>query len=162
MKCSMLFGVIFFAAASSCNNQTEKTPEAVTVQADTAKPAENKIMVPQSACYMAVMKNDTVSLKIEKFPNTVTGTLSYNFNEKDDNNGTIEGTLNGDTLIAAYTFTSEGKSSVRQAAFVITDSTAMEGFGPMEENAGKMMFKDLKGVNFKTGIKLHKIPCPVQ
>lgn len=161
MKCSMLFTVILIAAVSSCNNQTEKTMAASATQ-DTAKPIENKIMVPQSACYTSLIKKDTINLKIEKFPNVVTGNLSYNFYEKDDNSGTIDGTLKGDTLVAMYTFKSEGKSSVRQVAFLIADSTVTEGFAPMEEKAGNMMFKDLKTINFKTGIKFQKVICPEQ
>jgi hypothetical protein len=65
-------------------------------------------------------------------------------------------------LTADYTFKSEGKSSTRQVAFLISDTGVTEGFGPMEEKDGKSIFIDLKSINFKTGIQYQKIPCPLQ
>jgi len=55
----MLFGIIFIAAVSSCNNQTEKAPQATAVK-DTAKPAEDKNVLLQSACFI---KKDTFNVK---------------------------------------------------------------------------------------------------
>ncbi len=161
MKYSMLLIIIVAVIVFSCNNESKKSTEEATM-ADTTKSIENKIMIPQSTCYMSVTGKDTFNLKLEKFPNVVTGTLSYNFYEKDDNNGTIDGLLNGDTLTANYTFKSEGKSSIRQVAFLITDSSVIEGFAPMEKKEDKMMFKELKEINFKSGTKFIKIQCPIQ
>lgn len=153
--------ILTMVAATSCNNETRKAAE-LTATPDTTKPLENKIMIPTSGCYTFTKGRDTVNLKLEKFPHVVTGSLSYNYYEKDYNNGTIDGVLSNDTLVADYIFMSEGKSSVRQVAFLIADSSLTEGFGSVEEKEGKMVFKDLKTLNFKTGIRLHKITCPTQ
>ena len=37
--------------------------------------------------------------------------MLYQLKEKDRNDGTLQGTINGDTLIADYTFSSEGMLS---------------------------------------------------
>jgi hypothetical protein len=70
--------------------------------------------------------------------------------------------MRGDTLVADYTFMSEGKSSVRQVVFMVKDSIVTEGYGPQEEKDGKMIFKDLGKVDFSKGTKLQRIQCPVE
>ena len=117
--------IIIITFITSCNNsEPEKTAEAAPMQdSSAAKPAENKVMVPISGCYSFIKHKDTVLLKMDQFPNVVTGILSYHFYEKDSNNGDIDGTLHGDTLIADYKFMSEGKPSVRQVAFLLQDSS---------------------------------------
>jgi hypothetical protein len=60
---------------------------------------------------------DTVSMNLTHLGDSVTGTLVYNFKEKDKNTGTINGRMNGNILIAEYTFLSEGIQSCRQVAF---------------------------------------------
>lgn len=148
-------------AILSCNNQASE--KVATVQSDTASPAvENKIMIPSSVCYASYQGKDTVTLKTENFPNVVTGILRYNLYGKDRNKGEIDGVMHGDTLVADYRFQSEGAQSVRQVAFLLKDSTAIEGYGPMEEKDGKMIFKHLGGVDFSKGIKLRKVECPVE
>ena len=77
-------------------------------------------------------------MKVEVFENVVTGTLSYKFYQKDSNKGEFEGTLKGDTLLADYTFMSEGTQSVRQVVFLIKGETAIEGYGDIEEKDSKL------------------------
>lgn len=42
------------------------------------------------------------------------------------------------TLIADYTFWSEGRKSVREVAFLATDDGLVEGYGPVQEHSGNM------------------------
>ena len=156
--------IIIITFITSCNNsEPEKTADSVSIQdTSTTKPAENKVMVPISGCYSFIKNKDTVLLKMDQFPNVVTGNLSYHFHEKDSNNGSIDGKLHGDTLIADYKFMSEGKSSVRQVAFLLQENFATEGYGPQEEKEDKMVFKTLNEIDFKKGIQLKKIECAVQ
>ncbi len=158
MKHSFLFLFIAAIIITSCNNEPKKSTETTTAE-DTSKPVENKIMIPASSCYFSTIGKDTVKLKVEVFPNVVTGKLSYKFYEKDSNSGNFDGIMKGDTLIADYTFMSEGKSSVRQVAFLIKDNMATEGYGNMEEKEGKMVFKDIKGVSFGKALSLKKVEC---
>ena len=158
MKHSFL--VLFLAAIiiASCNNEPKKSTETTTAE-DTAKTVENKIMIPASSCYSSTTGKDTVTLKVEVFPNVVTGKLSYKFYEKDSNKGLFDGQLHGDTLLADYKFMSEGKLSTRQVIFLIKNNMATEGYGNMEEKNGKMVFKDIKGVSFGKGLILKKVEC---
>ena len=97
---------------ASCNNEPKKSTEILTVE-DTVKTVENKIMIPASSCYSSMTGKDTVTLKVEIFPNVITGKLSYKFNEKDSNKGEFDGQFHGDTLLADYKFMSEGQLSAR-------------------------------------------------
>ncbi|HEX5024633.1 MAG TPA: hypothetical protein VFV68_05145 [Agriterribacter sp.] len=153
----MLFIAICFAVA--CNNNPEQSS---SLNDDSRSVPENKIMIPNMVCYSGSSGKDTVFLKLEKFPNAVTGSLLYNFFEKDKSSGDIDGRLDGDMLIADYTFMSEGKQSTRQVAFLIQNSMATEGYGPVEEKEGKMVFTNLAEIDFSKGIQLHQITCPVE
>ncbi len=146
------------AMMAACNNEPKQSTE-ISTTADTPKAIENKIMIPASSCYTAVRGKDTFKLKVEVFPNVVTGKLLYDFNEKDSNNGEFDGLLRGDTLLADYKFMSEGKLSARQVIFLLKDSTATEGYGDMEEKEGKMVFKNVKDVTFGRGLVLKKAEC---
>lgn len=147
----------------SCNNQSQKIPSTDTSGAsaiDSSKPAdENKIQIATTICYAAMHPRDTTILRVDKFPNVVTGTLSYKIFQKDINNGEFDGVLHGDTLIASYNFSSEGKRSVRQIAFPLTDSTATEGFGDMQEKNDTMFFKNISNIDFSKGKELNRTNC---
>lgn len=141
----------------SCNKSTSSSTE--TNMTDSIALSENKAMIPVSTCYMSSMGKDTFHLKVEKFENVVTGQLNYLFHEKDKQRGTFEGVLHGDTLLADYTFMSEGKNSTRQIAFIINDSTAIEGYGEVEERDGKMIIKNTSLLQFGSGLQLKKVSC---
>lgn len=141
----------------SCNESQTKTE--ITAPADTSTLVENKIMIPSSTCYSSITGKDTFKLKVEVFPNVVTGKLSYRFFDKDSNSGEFDGQLHGDTLLADYKFMSEGKLSTRQVIFLIKDSVATEGYGDMEEKEGKMVFKNTKGITFGKGLILKMVEC---
>jgi hypothetical protein len=117
-------------AMISCNNGMNKNPVA-TKREDSAKPVGNQIMIPV--------------------------TLSYQFNEKDKNKGTVEGKLTGDTLLANYTFMSEGVQSIRQVIFLVRDNVVSEGYGAQQLTDGKMVFINLKEISFGESMPLKKV-----
>ncbi|MDO9373319.1 MAG: hypothetical protein Q7T76_02820 [Ferruginibacter sp.] len=151
--------VLLSITVGACNSTTTK--EAEPTSRDTTE-AEMKVMIPGMVCYAGVVGKDSIFLKTEKFPTVVTGKLQYNFNEKDDSNGDIDGVMHGDTLVAAYTFGAEGTTSVREVAFLLSESGAIEGYGPMEEKDGKMVFTNRSQLSFGSGFNLKTIPCPQQ
>ena len=158
MKYSFLVLSLAAIMIASCNNEPKKSTEITTVE-DTVKTVENQVMIPASSCYSSTTGKDTVTLKVEIFPNVVTGKLSYKFYQKDSNEGEFDGKFHGDTLLADYKFMSEGKLSTRQVIFLIKNNVAREGYGKMEEKNGKMVFKDMKGVSFASGLALNKVEC---
>ena len=159
MKYLFAILVITVWSFTGCNTGGNET---VTAPRDDTAAPEMKIMIPRMVCYVGVVGKDSVFLKTEIFPNVVTGSLASNFEAKDDSRGDIDGKLKGDTLLADYTFMAEGKSSVREIAFLLTDSSAIEGYGAMEEKNGKVMLTNKAELNFGKGFVLHVISCPQQ
>jgi hypothetical protein len=67
--------------------------------------------------------------------------------------------MKGDTLLADYFFLSEGTRSIRQVAFLKRGNSLLEGYGNIEEQNGKTVFKKDKGLSFGNGIILEKGTC---
>ena len=161
MKTFFILAIVS-AVFCACNNDSKQASTEISTEDSPKSEPEMKIQIPNMSCYAYVSGKDTIKLKLEKFPNVVTGMLAYLFNEKDKSKGTIDGVMRGDTLVADYTFMSEGKSSVRQVVFMVKDSIVTEGYGPQEEKDGKMIFKDLATVDFSKGTKMQRIQCPIE
>ena len=155
MKKLMLLGVVFMSVFVSCKKEKEMEEAPITSEEIIAE-------VPATAeCYSAIIKKDTVSMGLNiKGNQIISGTLSYKFFEKDKNKGTLVGEMKGDTLIANYTFMSEGVSSIRQVAFLKKGNTFVEGYGDVvDDNKGKVTFKDPKELKFDGNIVLLQVDC---
>lgn len=156
MKNLLYAALILFISCS------DPVPGADSTKADTVTGDTNQmhIQIPASTCYRYATASDTINLKVEKFPNVVTGMLSYRLKEKDKNTGEIEGVLKGDTLIAEYSFMSEGTRSLRPVIFLLQNNTAVEGYGKMRDDGnGKMIFDDITKIDFSKGTALTVVPC---
>lgn len=102
-------------------------------------------------CYRMIIKNDTAIMSLNTQGDSVSGSLSYNWYERDDNNGTFKGIIKNDSLIVAdYTFQSEGITSVRQVAFKIRDSVLLQGYCELQERNDTSFFRDVNLVIFDT------------
>jgi hypothetical protein len=132
----------------SCNSQPQKSKENI--------PSANENPL---VCYRYTNKKDTVILKTMYVNDSVTGTLVYNFYQKDKYSGTIEGQMKGELLIADFTFFSTGVKSVRQVAFKKKNKTFIEGYGETEEKNGKTAFKNIDSLNFPQSIVLAQADC---
>jgi hypothetical protein len=155
MKKVIVSGLVFMSVLVSCKKEK---------QVETIPDALEKIVVEEAVsdeCYSASIKKDTILMNLTIKGNEVTnGKLSYKFYEKDQNEGTLVGKLRGDTLIADYTFMSEGVSSVRQVAFLKKGNTYVEGYGDVvDDNKGKVTFKDIKQLKFEGKTVLSKVDC---
>ncbi len=113
----------------------------------------------EEECYSYVTPRDTVYLHISRKNRNITGDLTYKLYEKDSNQGSLDGRIKGDTLLAEYTFNSEGRSSIREVIFLKKGESYVEGFGPVTEKEGKMTFQDHKNITFINGITLTKTSC---
>lgn len=155
MKKVILFSAVFMSVFVSCKK--EKEVEEVPVPS-----GEIVVEEPVSEeCYSVIIKKDTVSMSLNIKGNQIaSGKLTYNFFEKDKNQGTLVGEIKGDTLFAEYTFMSEGVSSIRQVAFLKKGNTYVEGYGDVVyDNKGKVTFKDPKQLKFEGNIVLSKVDC---
>jgi hypothetical protein len=134
---------------AACHEQTTQA---------TQEPATPAPTGPQ--CYAHISATDTVRLTLQTTQPTVTGRLTYRYFEKDRNQGTISGTMHGDTLLADYTFQSEGVTSVRQVALLRRDIGFIEGFGPVAERQGKTVFTQPHALQFDAKYTLLPVACP--
>ena len=110
-------------------------------------------------CYAYTNNRDTASLTLISTGPIVTGELNYQNFEKDSNTGMLKGEMRGDTLVADYTFNSEGMQSIRQVAFLSKNGELLEGFGDVIEKDGKMVFKTLSTLKFGNSITFTKVNC---
>jgi hypothetical protein len=148
---SFLLTIIIF----SCNNETEKTtPETDTIAVSPASADD-----PAHFCYEFITNQDTVQLELVVGPDDmISGDLLYQLAGKDRNKGTLKGVIYEDTILADYTFMSEGKQSVREITFLKKDSSLTEGYAAMEEADGKIQFKSGVIPQYK-GMKLMLRNC---
>ena len=111
-------------------------------------------------CYQGIQDKDTIRMTlITKGDKLQYGKLSYDYFEKDHSEGTLVGAFRGDTLYAKYSFQSEGMMSVREVIFLKQGRNYIEGFGPVTEDHGKVVFQNLKAVQFNDAIPLMEVPC---
>ena len=87
---------------------------------------ENNNNAVTTECYAFTKNGDSILMQLNLNGQHANGTLDYNLKEKDRNKGTFNGTMKDDTLIADYTFSSEGMQSVRQVAFVRNQNDLVE------------------------------------
>lgn len=148
---TLFTGIIIFF--SSCGNSEH--------EAETKDSSGNQPPVKTSTenCYRYIGNNDTVILKITESNGAVSGTLMYNYFEKDKNTGTIKGEMKGDLLVAEYAFHAEGMESVRAVAFKKMGKNFMEGYGESEMKDGKDVFKDINALNFSNSVLLSPYDC---
>ena len=142
-----LFGAIFTLFFSCNNNQNDNNEK---------KPAEVK---DEWNCYHYMKNKDTVILKVKTVNGLVKGTLIYNLYEKDKNRGTIDGRIEGEILLADYTFNSEGTTSIRPVAFKKSGNNFIEGFGETENKNGKEAFKNIDSLNYDHSFMLVPFDC---
>ena len=142
---------IFTSALAACQSNSTKTPSSnaeVTKTEDSPK-----------HCYQYISQKDSAFLSLETKNNQVTGTLSYNLFEKDKNNGAITGIVKGDTIIADYTFQSEGMTSIREVVWLKKNDQLLEATGDIEEINGKAKFKNLSTLSFGKSMIFKKTDC---
>ena len=149
--------IIMSSVFISCKNETALPPAQITPDS----PKEAQIAEPAGdQCYVSSANNNTVKLSFNvNSHQEVNGKLSYNLYGKDKNEGDLIGNMKGDTLIADYTFSSEGVSSVREVAFLQKDGTLIEGYGPTVMANGKVSFTDKKTLKFDAQNTLLKVDC---
>ncbi len=146
-----LFIMLLASLIIACNSNKEKVTTTITDPVP--------IPDPISECYHYATPNDTIKLKLIHVGESITGTLVYKLHEKDKNVGTIQGSMHGDTLIANYTFISEGIRSVRQVAFKKEGQSFSEGHGIQIAYNDRFIFKHIDSLQFDDPFRLTMIDC---
>ncbi|GEP51245.1 hypothetical protein FNO01nite_19170 [Flavobacterium noncentrifugens] len=155
MKNKILIAGFCGALAFSCNKKAE-TEAKETIAPDVEAPA---VVAVEKECYEFVKNKDTVTLSLTRNENDASGSLTFNWFEKDDSNGIFKGMFKGDTLVADYTFQAEGTSSVREMVFLKKGDVFYPGYGEMVEKENKQVFKDPKSIKFDDAVKIARTAC---
>ncbi len=160
MKNQLLPTLFIMISLLGCNNSGNKNNEQILKEPEAVKENQHKGWGTGSSCFLYATDRDTVFLQLNPPLNgKVIGDLSYFFYEKDGNVGQIEGEIHGDTLFADYIFLSEGLTSVREVAFLLGEDQVKEGYGDVEEQDGKMVFRHRDSLDFSNGLAMPKVPC---
>jgi hypothetical protein len=153
MRYFFLLAVITFAACNSSEDAPGKTGNGTDKRAKAPEP------IAVINCYKGINNRDTVLLDLTTIDKGVSGNLQYNFFEKDKSDGTFSGEMHGDTLLAEYVFSAEGRTSERQVIFFKRGNELVEGYAAMEEKGNRIVFKDINTVDFSKGIVLKQVNC---
>lgn len=150
-KISMM--LIVFLAMTSCKQKETPAETPKSIQQDTL------VVTPTLGknCYSFEGNGSKIDLKITETSNGISGTLDYRLAEKDKNSGTFQGTMKDDTLVATYTFQSEGTESIREVAFLLKDNQFIEGYGELDATGTK--FKNPTAIQFTSNMPLSKTDC---
>ena len=149
--------LLIAVALTGCGTKNATTQETATTETAPTETASATDGQPQ--CYALITASDTVRLSMTQRGSEVTGTMLVQLSEKDRNTGTLQGQMRGDTLLANYTFQSEGQESVREVVFLAKDGGFVEGYGPVQEQNGKMVFTPNAPLTFEMDRVLKKTTC---
>ncbi|MFD2938900.1 hypothetical protein [Flavobacterium notoginsengisoli] len=161
MKKVTTIAALILIVFASCKKETTTTEP---VQITPSPPKEAEIVEPAGdQCYAWRSNGSVIEMSFNvNSHQEVNGKLSYNIVGKDKNEGSLIGNMKGDTLIADYTFSSEGVSSVREVAFLQKDGAFIEGYGDVVEANGKFTFKDKTKLKYDAKNTLTKVDCKVE
>ncbi len=147
-----LFAITTLFIACQNNNVSETDADSVVLDSTIVSPSTQN-------CYQYIKNKDTANLMIINSGSVITGKLDISIWEKDKNKGMIKGEIKGDTLIADYSFSSEGTESIREVVLLKKGDQFLEGYGDVKTSGGKVAFKNRSSLVFGQGIVFTKIDC---
>lgn len=169
-ECAWLTVVLLLLSCNNSNNNnrvernapdsTTQLQKLDTVKINTDTIAQVKTLTGTN-CFAYTKNNDTILLEMNVKNGIIAGKLIYNLYEKDKNTGEVDGILRNDTLLANYTYMSEGTRSVRQIIFLVKGNILVQGSGSMKEQNGRFIFTDKKDINFNSNLILEPANCDV-
>ncbi|HTD93059.1 MAG TPA: hypothetical protein VK644_04580 [Chitinophagaceae bacterium] len=112
-----------------------------------------------SGCYSMINKRDTAALQLEVRGGDASGTLSYNFYQKDRNDGSFQGEVGEGLVHGYYLFHSEGVMSVREVAWKVKDQRLWPAMGEMKEQNDSMLFVNPSKLNYDSTRVFVKVKC---
>jgi hypothetical protein len=135
---------VFIASCSSNNNKTGNKDSVDAHAADTGK-VTAAAPAASSLCFLKTEGKDTTSIELVTKDTKVTGIMNWLPYQKDSRKGTLDGTVNGDTINAVWSFMQEGMKDTLNLKFVLKNGELMQkplklntktGRGQTDETAG--------------------------
>lgn len=121
---------------ASCQQQGQQ--QQTNVVKDSLPPVVEKEK--SNHCFEKVLGRDTIQLRLTMHDSVATGTLVYNYFEKDKNTGEFNGLISNGIVRGKYVFFSEGVESSRQVIFKISDHEAYEALPDSIDHQGLPVF----------------------
>ncbi|RPE08503.1 hypothetical protein EGT74_15775 [Chitinophaga lutea] len=133
MKTALLSTCVLAGVLLSCNSAPSKKERDSAV-------TNPELTNTSASCFMKTVGKDTFLLQILVDDRKVNGVLDYNFFEKDQSSGILEGRLTDNILRASYSYTSEGTKSTRNVVFKLMGDQAYEGLADSADADGNPIF----------------------
>ena len=146
--------IIFFCQACSPANDNEKTAE---VKTGNNAVVNDNTQLP--GCYGMIIEKDTALLHIDTKGIFVTGTLLYKAFEKNNNTGTIQGTINNDVIKTWFSVRTGGRITVKEVYFKIIKDKLAEAYGDVEMRNDSAYFKYPATLKYEEQHPYMKIDC---
>ncbi len=161
MKLNLLFLLITGTFFISCTNKSSDQSNDGSKSSTKEQSYKNNTAdaKPTPDCYRYIGAKDSIYLQLSDLYGTTTGLLLFKYYQKDEILGSLKGKMNGDLLIADYSFRSNDRMESRQVAFKKQGNDIIEGYGDEAEVNGVTVFKDVKMLKFDDTRVLRKVPC---
>lgn len=140
--------ILGLAFLSSCGNANK-----------TASQQQAEVKPENMKCYQAIDGADTAHLSVGSVKDKVMGDLSFNFKEKQNTSGTIEGSYHGDTLFVDYSYKINGTNFKNPLVFLKEDSTFYQGYGTIITYLGRTSFDKKVPIDFTKGFVFKQTDC---
>ncbi len=143
----------------SCNN--EKVLAAASEREDNGTTKNNgKPDSLKEGCYTAIAGRDTAYMQLSySGANNYGGALQYKRFEKDSNSGSFTATLQNNKLTGWYSFSSEGKTSIREVCFRLKNNGMEEGYGDVQMRSDTILYKYPTALQFDDKHPFIKVTC---
>ena len=150
--------ILFLAACTGPTNDETVNRDTVATRRDSlpSSPAANNI----AGCYRMVIEKDTAHMELTQQDSIITGPLVYKRFEKDSNAGKLVLQIKKDRMEGWYTFSSEGKLTVRQFVFKYENGNLEEGYGDVIMKGDSVFFKYPSALRFEDRNPFIRSACP--
>ena len=157
MKASsgIMAGMVLLIMA--CNNGNKTSAALENDRSDTLKVAVTDTI--SSGCFTQVVQKDTALLQVENNKGNISGALTYDYFQRDRNDGTLKGEQTGDIIKGWYLFKSEGIMSVRQVSWKVNGNELWPAVGETVEKNDTLIFKEPEKLRYDSAHPFRKVPC---
>ncbi|MEO0059855.1 MAG: hypothetical protein RLZZ312_1502 [Bacteroidota bacterium] len=131
---------------TKAGDSTDKIESESPLKIDTAK-----IVLPakRTECFVFAKNKDTTAVELTFDRNKINGKMHWNPFEKDGAVGTLDGSLENDTIVAVYSYMIEGNNQKEEKVFVYNNNNLIELSGPLKETRGIMSTTNKKTATSK-------------
>lgn len=152
-----LFTFVILIAVSACQNQTKSTDTNTQESPPTVSAAA---FGDGNHCYEMRIGQDVTNVKLVVNGNEVTGEMNWIPFEKDGGRGTLQGTRNGNEIVAIWSYVIEGSNQTEEVRFKIEGEQLLRKTGELVDanNDGNLKLKDPANVPYSE--RFTKISCP--